>query len=175
MSLEKIEAEDREAADEASTEALERAFIDRPSRDDLRLLVRRATEETDDDPEIALALAIGQAWLLGARVAVNTALERSPCRVCGCWEMEACEDGCGWAELGLCTACADGSDDPEACIACDVALKEGDPVYADIGGGYLHAACCGPEREGYVNLETGEPIGPDDPIPEPMKWTAEAA
>lgn len=28
------------------------------------------------------------------------------CRVCGCSEHDPCEDGCGWAEKHLCTACA---------------------------------------------------------------------
>lgn len=30
------------------------------------------------------------------------------CRVCGCSENDACEEGCGWAEADLCTACAAG-------------------------------------------------------------------
>lgn len=27
------------------------------------------------------------------------------CRACGCWELRACEGGCGWAAADLCTAC----------------------------------------------------------------------
>ncbi len=27
------------------------------------------------------------------------------CRVCGCWELQACEAGCGWAAADRCTAC----------------------------------------------------------------------
>lgn len=27
------------------------------------------------------------------------------CRVCGCWEYNACEDGCSWVEPDLCSAC----------------------------------------------------------------------
>ncbi len=27
------------------------------------------------------------------------------CRVCGCSENDACDEGCSWAELDLCTAC----------------------------------------------------------------------
>lgn len=26
---------------------------------------------------------------------------------------------------------------------------------------------------GHTALETGEPIGPDEPIPEPIKWTSD--
>lgn len=62
-------------------------------------------------------------------------------------------------------------EEPEAC-ECGEAFKEGDLVIHSVDGGYLHADCCGPERESYVNLETGEPIGPDDPIPTPFPWTA---
>ncbi len=61
-------------------------------------------------------------------------------------------------------------DDADRCIACDIAFVDGDPYYPDVSGGSLHAACCGPERECYVNLDTGEPIGPEEPIPEPSIW-----
>lgn len=27
------------------------------------------------------------------------------CRVCGCWELQACEVGCAWATADRCTAC----------------------------------------------------------------------
>ena len=27
------------------------------------------------------------------------------CRVCGCWELLACEGGCAWASADRCTAC----------------------------------------------------------------------
>lgn len=33
-------------------------------------------------------------------------LQRLPrCRVCGCWEFQACEGGCYWVEKDLCSAC----------------------------------------------------------------------
>lgn len=50
---------------------------------------------------------VGRSWMMGARVALNVAGGRAPCRVCGCWELEACDGGCGWAEADLCTACAE--------------------------------------------------------------------
>lgn len=56
--------------------------------------------------------AVGLAWMMGARVALNTAKLLCPCRVCGCHETDACERGCGWAEPGLCTACAGHASDP---------------------------------------------------------------
>lgn len=169
MSLDKIEA--RDAEDGGARLAL---TVDTgPTPGDLELLTQRVLSELEGDPETDVSEAIARAWMMGARVVLNNAQGRRTCRLCGCWEMEACEGGCGWAGPDICTACAPNGDpaEVEACIACDVALKEGDPVYPDVGGGYLHAACCGPERECYVNPETGKPIGPDEPIPEPMKWT----
>lgn len=59
----------------------------------------------------------------------------------------------------------------ERCIACAVPLNDGDLVLSDESGGCIHAACCGPERESYANGD-GEPLGPDDPIPEPWPWRA---
>lgn len=62
-------------------------------------------------------------------------------------------------------------DDGLRCIACLKHFQEGDAYYADESGGFIHADCCGPEREGYVNAD-GEPLGPSDPIPEPSIWEA---
>lgn len=59
------------------------------------------------------------------------------------------------------------------CIACGQPLVPGDPYYQDADGGEIHASCCGPEREGYVNAD-GDPLGPDDPIPTPMVRDARA-
>lgn len=58
---------------------------------------------------------------------------------------------------------------PERCIACRKPLRDGDLYFWDVNGGELHAACCGPERECYVDAE-GEPLGPDGPIPTPSIW-----
>lgn len=60
-------------------------------------------------------------------------------------------------------------DDEERCIACDVPFVFGDKVLNDSSGGLIHAACCGPERESYVNAN-GDPLGPDDPIPTGWAW-----
>lgn len=58
------------------------------------------------------------------------------------------------------------------CIACAKYFTEGDAYFADVSGGFLHAECCGPERESYVG-EDGEPLKPGDPLPEPSIWVAD--
>lgn len=58
------------------------------------------------------------------------------------------------------------------CIACSSPFAEGDAYFADNSGGFIHAACCGPERESYCD-ENGDPLGPNDPIPEPAIWIAD--
>lgn len=59
--------------------------------------------------------------------------------------------------------------DEEKCIACEVALKDGDEVYTDASGGFIHASCCGPEPEGFVTAD-GDPLPPGATIPKPFKW-----
>ncbi|ADK99415.1 hypothetical protein [Brevundimonas subvibrioides] len=57
------------------------------------------------------------------------------------------------------------------CLACDEVLKDDDIVMDDVSGDVLHVACCGPERDSYVkDIGTGEPLGPDDPIPTGYRW-----
>jgi hypothetical protein len=58
----------------------------------------------------------------------------------------------------------------EGCVVCGQPFKEGDMVLIEVNEGEAHTACCGPERDGYVNLDTGEPIGPDEPIPTGYPW-----
>lgn len=53
------------------------------------------------------------------------------------------------------------------CIACGKPFKAGDEYLFDISGGEIHFACCGPEPEGFVDLDTGEPL-PE--TPEPLIW-----
>ncbi len=60
-------------------------------------------------------------------------------------------------------------EDIEECIACGLPIVDGDLVHSDVSGGVIHAACCGPERDGYVG-EDGEPLKINDPIPEPWIW-----
>lgn len=64
-------------------------------------------------------------------------------------------------------------DEAEACEACGVAFKDGDMVYwRSDDSGYIHAECCGPERESYVNAD-GEPLKDGEPIPQPFAWRAD--
>jgi hypothetical protein len=63
------------------------------------------------------------------------------------------------------------TDDQAHCIACDEPMKPGDLYYPDESGGEIHAACVGPEREAFTL--NGEPLGPNDPIPEPYIWEQE--
>ena len=36
---------------------------------------------------------------------MRTPADARTCRVCGCWELQACEGGCAWATADRCTAC----------------------------------------------------------------------
>lgn len=36
---------------------------------------------------------------------MHAAADARTCRVCGCWELQACESGCAWASADRCTAC----------------------------------------------------------------------
>lgn len=56
----------------------------------------------------------------------------------------------------------------ERCLACGGLLLDDDEVFFDAGGGYIHARCCGPERESYH--VDGAPLKPGDPIPKPFRW-----
>jgi hypothetical protein len=143
---------------------VEDRFTDGLSLEDQERLGARladAHEETDK--------ATAEAWGMGVRCVLNALRGRHICRICGCWEDEACDGGCAWAEPDLCSACADPVD--ERCVACLEPFKEGQLVLPDRDEGSIHAACCGPEREAYVNA-AGEPLGPDDPIPTGTPWSA---
>ena len=84
------------------------------------------------------------------------------------------EAATAWRAAAAAAALAQGQaaveEDLILCIACGMAFIDDDQAFADIDGGFIHAGCCGPERESYVDLETGEPIGPNDPIPTGFRW-----
>lgn len=50
------------------------------------------------------------------------------------------------------------------CMACQRPLSADDRVLLDDSGDYIHAKCCGPERDGYVGAD-GTPLKPHEPIP----------
>ena len=56
----------------------------------------------------------------------------------------------------------------ERCLACGGMFIDGDEVLNDASGDYIHAKCCGPERESYCDLETGKPLKPSEPLPVPF-------
>lgn len=47
-------------------------------------------------------------WLEQPAIPDLTPLGIEQCRGCGCTDAVGCEQGCGWAEPGLCTTCASG-------------------------------------------------------------------
>jgi hypothetical protein len=56
-------------------------------------------------------------------------------------------------------------DEIHRCFICSEPFKADELVLQDDTEGLCHRACIGDERECFVNLHTGEPIGPDEPIP----------
>ena len=61
----------------------------------------------------------------------------------------------------------------DTCGICEDIFVAGDRCLTDISLGAVHAACCGPERESYVDLETGDALAADAPIPTPWIWNAD--
>ena len=55
---------------------------------------------------------VERAFSAGQTVVWNQAHLRRTCRVCGCWELEACDSGCWWVSSDLCSSC--GEDDDQA-------------------------------------------------------------
>jgi ParB family chromosome partitioning protein len=96
-------------------------------------IVLGAVEETIDvrtwrrpSPEAARHLSQLQTWGYGPSeieqtvIAANAhpygeeldGLEVRSCGVCGCTDEDACDDGCTWVELDLCSACGDEDNEP---------------------------------------------------------------
>ena len=61
------------------------------------------------------------------------------------------------------------AEEADRCIACAEWFEEGERYYPDAGGGFIHADCCGPERESYTGADGG-PLKPGEPIPKPLIW-----
>ena len=65
-------------------------------------------------------------------------------------------------------------DDIHRCFICGKPFKAGELVLHDVTEGLGHRACFGDDREGYVkDVDTGEPLGPDDPIPTGFPYVPE--
>lgn len=63
-------------------------------------------EATSPIIDAAFQEGVIRAFAHGQRVMKNRDLGRRTCRVCGCWELNACNGGCSWVEADLCSACA---------------------------------------------------------------------
>lgn len=55
------------------------------------------------------------------------------------------------------------------CFVCLEPIQAGDPVYWSEDG-YMHAGCCGPERECFFNADEA-PLSEGEPVPRPLIWT----
>lgn len=80
---------------------------------DLDLLTARLVRDVRGDRKTAIDMAelrevAGLAFMMGANVYHNVAAGRRTCRICGCWELEACDPPCSWLEGDLCSACGKG-------------------------------------------------------------------
>ena len=78
--------------------------LDPLAAEDAERLGARLQDAHDGNTDAMLA----EAWLMGRRVVLNAALGRRICRICGCWELHACEAGCSWVAADLCSACEPG-------------------------------------------------------------------
>ena len=75
------------------------------------------------------------------------------------------------AEPGQAKAAGDASDKVYRCFICDRPIYDGDMALNDVSGDIGHRDCFGDEREGFVrDIDTGEALGPDDPLPTGYRW-----
>lgn len=74
-----------------------RALVDA----DAQLLTVRIFGSGKDAPP---AYLVAEVWRLGATVGAAPAGRRI-CRICGCWELNACVAGCWWVAKDLCSQC----------------------------------------------------------------------
>ncbi|WP_337186729.1 hypothetical protein [Phenylobacterium sp.] len=52
-----------------------------------------------------LTEAIRRVWMMGAAVALNNVERDRVCRICGCWQLQACSERCFWVAHDLCSTC----------------------------------------------------------------------
>lgn len=127
MGLERIEARDR-AKEEANP-------------GDVAILATRIKAELGIEPgavivgslqilDQAIALAVSH----GMAIAWNRAAQRRTCRVCGCWELHACDGGCWWAGEDICSSCAKYGPPPSAEQLGNVTFATEDGAPAPIRG-----------------------------------------
>lgn len=72
------------------------------------------------------------------------------------------------------TAGSEDEDEREKCFICSEPFKVGDIVLDDLCGETGHLDCFGEDREGFVrDLDTAEPLRPEDPLPKGYAWQEE--
>ncbi len=71
--------------------------------DAVRLFGRLSREHPGEIGRVAL---LQMAWRMGGAAMRNASMGRQVCRICGCWDLEACPPTCSWVEPDLCSACA---------------------------------------------------------------------
>lgn len=81
-----------------------------PSRDLQAITVRLAGEAGGPGADGRFSIeqlqaVIAVAWKMGAEVPLNTLKGLRVCRICGCWELQACDPPCSWVAADLCSAC----------------------------------------------------------------------
>lgn len=144
-----------------------------------------ANEGRRDTTESAVPVsAMGEGWRDAAELARQIGILRRAASVTvpnddAAFDIEKARRGAqSWRTIAqnVCSAYDSTLSDAETefCLACDKPFQVGDRYYLDASGGEIHAACCGPEREAYTGPD-GEPLGPNDPIPEPAIWPAPLA
>jgi hypothetical protein len=57
-------------------------------------------------PDHEVAVASSEVARLAPQREIDVAAGGSACRVCGCTDNDACEEGCYWVEADLCSSCA---------------------------------------------------------------------
>jgi hypothetical protein len=111
----------------------------------------------------ALTAALSDGWQGFATVPRDQEVE-----VRGIWKLRG--DGFVFTHWRPVQSPASPAGEDDFCIACNVALKDGDLVHHDASGGLIHAACCGPERESYTGAD-GDPLKEGEPIPQPWEYS----
>jgi hypothetical protein len=69
-----------------------------------------------------------------------------------------------------------GAVEVSRCFICSKPLYDGDMVLGDVSGETGHRDCYGDDRESFVrDIDTGEPLRPDDHLPNGYRWTSDTA
>lgn len=64
--------------------------------------------------------------------------------------------------------------DEHCCFICEKPFRAGEMVLQDATEGLGHRACFGDDREGFVDLVTGDPLPADAPLPTGYPYEAQS-